>query len=81
MLLLFSFDKYADKNLKIEAFLNLTTCVQTFWITLKLLLTSQGGGGGGAVAQSAERTTLDEEVLGSISSVAAVSLLVESVSV
>ena len=39
------------------------------------------GGGGGAVAQSVERATPCEEVLGSISAVAAHSLLVESVSV
>ena len=39
------------------------------------------GGGGGAVAQSVERATPDEEVLGSIPAVAARSLLVGSVSV
>ena len=39
------------------------------------------GGGGGLVAQSVERTTPGEEVLGSIPAVAASSLLVGSVSV
>ena len=39
------------------------------------------GGGGGAVAKSVERTTPGEEVPGSISAVAARSLLVRSVSV
>ena len=40
-----------------------------------------GGGGGGAVAQSEECATPGEEVLGSIPTVAAHSLLVGSVSV
>ena len=40
-----------------------------------------GGGGGGAVAQSVECATPGEEVLGSILTVAARSLLVGSVSV
>ena len=40
-----------------------------------------GGGGGGAVDQSVERTTPGEEVLGSIPTVAARSLLVGLVSV
>ena len=40
-----------------------------------------GGGGGGAVAQSVERATSGEEVLGSIPAEAIRSLLVGSVSV
>ena len=40
-----------------------------------------GGGGGGTVAQSVERVTPDEEVLGSIPAVATRSLLIGSVSV
>ena len=41
--------------------------------------TGGGGGGGGAVAQSVERATPGEEVPGSISGVAARSLMVGSV--
>ena len=44
-------------------------------------LTTEGVGGGGAVAQSVERATPGEEVPGSITAVAARSLLVGSVSV
>ena len=40
-----------------------------------------GGGGGGAVAQSVQRTNPGEEVMGSITVVAARSLLVGSMSV
>ena len=47
----------------------------------QLLLQHGGGGGGGALAQSVERTTPSEEVLGSIPAVAARSLLVGSASV
>ena len=43
--------------------------------------TIEGGGGRGAVAQSVERATPGEEVLGSIPSVGARSLLVGSLSV
>ena len=44
-----------------------------------LLVCVCGGGGGGAVAQSTERATPGEEVVGSIPAVASCSLLVRSV--
>ena len=46
-----------------------------------IIASTQTRGGGGGVAQSVERATPGEEVLGSISAVAVRSLLVGSVSV